>query len=537
MAYGVGTVFLPMIRRFLVVTIALEIGYITYDCVIKPTAKSVNRALFPSVPKKPKSHILCQTNHYSSFTQSNTNISNIITQFNNFKPLLNHYPITPKHTQMIREEKKSIKESMNGLINHLEELDLESLYQILTNCHNISHKLVHTPFNQKLIKAISSQILNQEPKENTVSQSLNERELLFKLFISISTLNKQNGLHEELRVNFDGLYHLLNKHLSYYIIEQLIELLISLGNIYVKTNLEGIKSLNQKIVYLLCDKIDKSNTKPSLYTFIQIIKSISKSNLNHLIKLISPFINPNNLVDVGNNDDMRLEYKLTKLNVHLLTILLQTNYIDFPLFNSIIGRVNSFLLRYYKDTSINPLSTEITINQYNVENKFVNNLLYPQCTNKLFRIPQEQTSKSDHRMESLDYILISSVNKLMINGKLAFVRGLKLCEMYFTTLYPQEYSQLTSDLSYLKLLNYTNDKEYLITSNLLEKNRKLIESQLGAPKNLIVVRVGIYYIIALDPERKLYIEMVPKDDKLTIQLAFRRKYLHSNGWNPISIQQ
>lgn len=446
---------------------------------------------------------------------------------------------------MFREEKKNIKESMTGLMNQLEELELETLYQILNNCLNISHKLIHPAFNQKLIKVISNHILKAESNGNVLNNGLNEKDVLLALFRSFS--NSKLRLCEELRVNFDGLYHLLNKHLSHYSIEQLIDLLIGLSNIYVKTSLEGIKPLNQKIIYLLCDKIDKSASKPSVYTFIQVVKSISKSNLTHLIKRISPYIHPSttNLFDTvsegrddeldNSEDKMRFEYKYIKLNTHLLTILLQSNYIDIPLFNSIINSINVFLLKYYKDTSINPLNTDNSINHYNVENKFVNNLLYPQCTNKLFKLPQIQVENNNDRMKSLDYILSSSVNKLMIKGKLAFVRGLKLCEMYFTTLYPHEYGQLSNDLSYLKLLNYTNDKEYLITSNLLEKNGKLIESQLGTAKGLIIVRVGVYYIVALDPEGKLYIELVRKGNKITKQLEFKRQFLHSNGWKPVFI--
>ncbi|UVC54188.1 hypothetical protein MACJ_003523 [Theileria orientalis] len=55
MSYGVGTVFLPMVRRVLVGTLIIEVGYITYDCAVKPMAKTAMSLFNPKRPKPSKS--------------------------------------------------------------------------------------------------------------------------------------------------------------------------------------------------------------------------------------------------------------------------------------------------------------------------------------------------------------------------------------------------------------------------------------------------------------------------------------------------
>ncbi|UVC49582.1 hypothetical protein MACK_003421 [Theileria orientalis] len=55
MSYGVGTVFLPMVRGVLVGTLIIEVGYITYDCAVKPVAKKAMTFFNPKRPKPSKS--------------------------------------------------------------------------------------------------------------------------------------------------------------------------------------------------------------------------------------------------------------------------------------------------------------------------------------------------------------------------------------------------------------------------------------------------------------------------------------------------
>ncbi|EKX74264.1 conserved hypothetical protein [Theileria equi strain WA] len=54
MSYGVGTCILPIVRRALVATVAIEAAFLTYDVGLKPALPTLYNKLFVANSKKSK---------------------------------------------------------------------------------------------------------------------------------------------------------------------------------------------------------------------------------------------------------------------------------------------------------------------------------------------------------------------------------------------------------------------------------------------------------------------------------------------------
>ncbi|UKK00877.2 hypothetical protein MACK_000951 [Theileria orientalis] len=521
----------------------------------------------------------------SSSTPCNESLNQFISHFQSFKPLMDRSNLgILRDLNEYKDKKRVLKESMVHLSDKLEHFDINTLLRILIYCLEMADKCSNKEFNLVLVRVLVSKLQSNKlgAVDNTTSPlSHDDYDKLLEGEVHLIYLTQsflKLSLHDKLVDYFDYLYMSLNRCITRYSLDVLVQLCNALGDLYLLTRLDGLKLLLQKSLYTVFDHIDKYKVDVPIYSWIQLIKAVNKCDENYMYKRLIPYVIrslESNATLIDSSRDLNSQstdehhdkgqmssleeraYKFIKLNVHLLNTLLFTGIIDnLHIIELILQSISNYLIQNLSpDAKIGNIFGR---SHYNNENHFINELLYKRYENKLFRSPPSPcydtpgsvtnatdtstcsshtyTNEFDRREDSLLY---SSLFKLLYdNNKVTFVRGLKMAEMYLRTVYPTVFDKVSKNrlLHIARLVKFQDEAEYVKVSNLLTDNFDLIKKHLrGQP---LIVLVDIYYLISTDTKDKKYVEIVEnggKDSKLSKSSEFKLNYLESLGWECVKV--
>ncbi|BAM39648.1 conserved hypothetical protein [Theileria orientalis strain Shintoku] len=473
-------------------------------------------------------------------------LNQFISHFQSFKPLMDRSNLgILRDLNEYKDKKRVLKESMEHLSDQLEHFDVSTLLRILIYCLDMSDKCTSKEFSLGLVQTLvsklqSSKLVPLDNSEGPLSHDYDDKASEGEVhLIHLTQSFLKLDLHDKLVDHFDYLYMSLNRCITGYSLDRLVQLCDTLGDLYLLTRLDGLKLLLQKSVYTLFDQIDKYKVEVPICSWIQLIKAVNKCGETYMYKRLIPYvIRTNEDVDEGPTASIdERAYEVIRLNVDLLNTLLFTGIIDnFHIIELILQSISSYLIQ-----KLSPSATIGDIfgrSHYNNENHFINELLYKRYDSKLFRSPPSPSYDTPGSGTS-DSLLYCSLFKILHdNNKVSFVKGLKMAEMYLRSVYPTVFHKLSKNrlLHVARLLKFQDETEYVKASNLLTDNFDLITRHLkGHP---LIVLVDIYYLISTDRNDKKYVEVVEgdgKDTKLSKSSEFKLNYLKSQGWECIKV--
>ncbi|CDR94671.1 hypothetical protein, conserved [Babesia bigemina] len=300
---------------------------------------------------------------------------------------------------------------------------------------------------------------------------------------------------------------------------QLVEVCRDLAWMYRFCEKERFGALLRKCASLVCEGFGKEGKTATRRQIMTLMKAVSvlghestpiSTGLNNLISTLIESENKHTEDDVVKQ--LNLRYRRAKGNVHMLNVALVSGArMDTALVNALLENVMEFCVSYFSATCrVWQLKTEhVGAHDYNSIDPRVAQLLYAKCTNKVLRAPGSLDPANNPeprypKLEECYQAVVAALGRLLEAGKLAFCRGLKLCEARLRVIDRAVYKGLNDrSRTFLKAVAcFKLEDPQPATSDELYMALR----QLGYRPVPLMVQ-GTFQVNCIDRKRRLYCEL------------------------------
>lgn len=349
----------------------------------------------------------------------------------------------------------------------------------------------------------------------------------------------------------DELFALVNSNIYQWKTSHLVNICRDLAWVCRFCETERFSGLLRRCISLVCEGIGKTGETLSRAQLITLHKAASVTKgestsfaprMNHLI--LSLVRSEANSVPSDLSERMNLLYRRTKGNIHLLNVMLVSGMpVDAGVVRVLLEGVMNFCLEYFTATSnVWQLKQQMPVtHDYNEIDPRVSHLLYAKYPNKIFRAPgsldpEKPKQKTVAKLEERYRAVVVSLSRLLMNKKVAFCRGLKLCELRLRLFNRQIYKELDDNIH--MFMNTVSNFRFEEPQLVIQSDLRRALRHLGY-KSIPMMVDGTFPLNCIDYERRLYCELCnAKEARLSKNgeyiynkaMELKLRYLDIAGW-------
>ncbi|GBE60179.1 phosphoadenosine phosphosulfate reductase, putative [Babesia ovata] len=361
------------------------------------------------------------------------------------------------HDKPASELKKRLKLAGRELAVSVHKCDQHSSRALLVCLVDISRTCKCPELHIGLIKVILQELQSSRDRSNVDDTHVKDSDLTGLVGAErINELSKDENtvallltsirayeLRKPPQTVVDDLISVVNANVYRWKPLQLVEICRDLAWVYRFCEKERFGALLRKCASLVCEGFGKEGRTATGRQIMTVMKAVSvlghestpiSAGLNNLISTLIENESKDAEDDVVKQ--LNLRYRRAKGNVHLLNVaLISGTRLDTAVVNALLENVMEFCVGYFAATCrVWQLKTEhFGTHDYNTIDPRAAQLLYAKCTNKVLRAPGslDPANNPEPRYPKLEeryQAVVAALGRLLDAGKLAFCRGLKVCE-------------------------------------------------------------------------------------------------------------